>query len=331
MEWLNYHHLLYFWVVAKEGSVTRASKELRLAHPTVSGQIHRLEEVLGEKLFARKGRNLVLTDTGRVAFRYADEIFSLGREFLNTVKGQSTRQEMRLVVGVSDVLAKSIVHRILEPAFRLDEHPRIICKENRSTEAFMGDLAMHGIDVILADAPAGPGTSVRAFSHPLGECGVAFFAAPKLAKSCRRGFPGSLDGVPFLLPSSDSTLRRALNDWFESHGIRPMVVAELDDAALADIFGEAGLGVFVAPDVIEKEVRHRYNVQLVGRTREISQRFYAISLERKIKHPAVVAICEVARSHIFAKSAEISAGASPRRAPRRARAQRSGQRARPRD
>jgi LysR family transcriptional activator of nhaA len=300
MEWLNYHHLLYFWVVAKEGSVTRASKELRLAHPTISGQIHRLEEVLGEKLFARKGRNLVLTDTGRVAFRYADEIFSLGREFLNTVKGRSSQEAMRLVVGVSDVLAKSIVHRILEPVFRLDEHVRVVCRENRSTEAFMGDLAMHTVDVILSDAPAGPGTSVRAFSHPLGECGLAFFAAPDLARKCRRGFPGSLDGVPFLLPSGDSSLRRALNDWFSSHDIRPKIVAELDDAALANIFGEAGLGVFAAPDVIETEVRQRYHVQLVGRSKEIRQRFYAISLERKIKHPAIVAICEVARKHIFA-------------------------------
>src|SRR2546422_6797852 len=182
MEWLNYHHLLYFWVVAKEGSIVRASEELRLAHPTISGQVHRLEEVLGVKLFARKGRNLVLTETGRVALRYADEIFSLGREFLDTVKGRASEQQMRLVVGVSDVLAKSIVHRILEPAFRLKEQVRVICRENRSTEAFMGGLAVHAVDVILSDAPAGPGTPVRAFSHPLGEGGLAFFAAPKLAK-----------------------------------------------------------------------------------------------------------------------------------------------------
>jgi LysR family transcriptional activator of nhaA len=279
--------------------VTRASEELRLAHPTVSGQIHKLEEVLGAKLFEKKGRGLVLTNTGRVAFRYADEIFSLGREFLNTVKGEPTQPETRLVVGVSDALAKSIVHRILEPAFRLEEPVRIVCRENRSTEAFLGDLAMHAIDVILSDAPAGPGSSVRAFSHPLGECGLAFFAAPALARSCRRGFPNSLDGAPFLFPSSDSTLRRALNDWFDSHGIRPKVIAELDDAALADIFGEAGLGVFAAPDVIEKEVRQRYHVELVGRAKDVRQRYYVISLERKIKHPAIVAISELARKHIF--------------------------------
>jgi len=300
MEWLNYHHLLYFWVVAKEGSIVRASKDLRLAHPTISGQIHKLEAVLGVKLFARKGRNLVLTEMGRVAFRYADEIFALGQEFLHTVKGRASERQMRLVVGVSDVLAKSIVHRILEPVFRLKEQVRVICRENRSTEAFMGDLAVHAVDVILSDAPAGPGTPVRAFSHLLGECGLAFFAAPKLVRSCRRGFPRTLDGVPFLLPASDSTLRRALNEWFDSLNIRPKVIAELDDAALVKILGEAGLGVFAAPDVIEKEVRQRYRVKVVGRTKEIRQRFYAISVERKIRHPAVLAICEVARKHIFA-------------------------------
>jgi LysR family transcriptional activator of nhaA len=299
MEWLNYHHLLYFWVVARQGSIVQASEELRLAHPTISGQIHRLEEALGEKLFSRRGRKLVLTDAGRVAFRYADEIFSVGREFMEAIKGRASGQQMRLVVGVSDVLAKSIVHRMLEPAFRLEHKVRVICRENRSTEAFMGDLAVHAVDVILADAPAGPGSPVRTFSHPLGECGLAFFAAPALARSCRPGFPRSLSGVPFLVPGSDSTLRRALNEWLDARDIRPDIIAELDDAALATILGEAGLGVFVAPDVIDKEVRRRYKVQLVGRTKEIVQRFYAISMERKIKHPAVAAICEIARKHIF--------------------------------
>jgi LysR family transcriptional regulator, transcriptional activator of nhaA len=299
MEWLNYHHLYYFWVVAKHGSVTQASKELRLAHPTISGQIHRLEDVLGEKLFVRKGRNLALTDSGRIALRYADEIFSLGREFQDTLKGRSTGQQVRLVVGVSDVLAKSIVHRILEPAFALEDKVRVSCREDRSVEAFLGDLAAHTVDVVLSDAPAGPGTSVRTFSHPLGECGTSFFAAPRLARSCRRGFPRSLDGVPLLLPSSDSTFRRALNAWLESHDLRPEIIAELDDLALASVMGEAGLGVFAAPDVIANELRQRYAVQLVGRAKDIRQRFYAITVERKIKNPAVAAICEVARSRIF--------------------------------
>ncbi len=300
MDWLNYHHLLYFWVVAKQGSIAQASKELRLAHPTISAQIHRLEDVLGQKLFERKGRHLVLTEFGRVALRYADEIFALGREFTDTAKGRPSGRPIRLVVGISDALPKSIVYRILEPAFRLEENVRVICREGRSAEAFMGELAMHTVDVVLSDAPAGPGTSVRVFSHPLGECGTTFFAAPALAKACRRRFPRSLDGVPFLLPGANSALRRALEEWFDSLKIRPKVIAELDDPALAKIVAGAGFGVFVAADVVEKEVRQRYNLQLIGRVEEVRQRFYAISVERKIRHPAVLAISDAARKHIFA-------------------------------
>jgi len=300
MEWLNYHHLLYFWMVAKHGSITRASAELHLAHPTISGQIHRLEEVLGEKLFDRSGRNLVLTDSGRIAFRYADEIFALGQEFQDILKGRSTGKPLRLVVGVSDVIAKSMVHRILEPAFQLRDKVRIVCREARSADAFMGELAAHTIDVVLADAPAGPGTPVRTFSHPLGDCGSSFFAAPHLARMHRRGFPRSLDGVPALLPGSGSTFRRSLDEWFQSHEIRPEIIAELDDLALAFVLGETGLGVLAAPDVIEKELRERYGLRLVGRAKGLRQRFFAISVERKIKNPGVVAICEVARTKIFA-------------------------------
>lgn len=299
MEWLNYHHLLYFWVVAKQGSITQASKELRLAHPTISAQIHRLEEVLGEKLFEKKGRQLVLTEFGRMALGYADEIFSLGREFQDAAKGRPSGRPMRFVVGISDVLPKSVVYRILEPAFHLKEDVRVICREG-SVEEFMGELAMHKLDVVLSDAPAAPGSSVRAFSHPLGECGTAFFAAPELARACRRRFPLSLDGVPFLLPGAGSALRRTLEEWFDSLNIRPKVIAEVDDAALAKIAGEAGLGVFAAPDVVEKEVRQRYKVQLIARAEKLRQRFYAISVERKIRHVAVVAISEAARKHIFA-------------------------------
>jgi LysR family transcriptional activator of nhaA len=300
VEWLNYHHLLYFWMVAKEGSIVRASKELRLAHPTISGQIHRLEDVLGEKLFERKGRDLALTDAGRVAYRYANEIFSLGREFMDSVKGRSGGRPLRLVVGVSDVLAKSIVHRILAPAFHIGEEIRVVCREDRSIDAFMADLAVHAVDVVLADAPAGIGTSVRAFSHPLGECGSVVMAAPRLAKSLRRGFPDSLHGAPLLLPAATSTLRRALDAWFDARDMRPKIVAEFDDAALATVLGEAELGAFVAPEVVVDEIRRRYKVQLVGPLKDLRQRFYAISVERKIKHPAVAAICEAARTHIFA-------------------------------
>ena len=189
MEWLNYHHLLYFWVVAKEGSIVRASEELRLAHPTISGQIHRLEEVLGEKLLTRRGRNLVLTESGRVAFRYADEIFTLGREFVDTLKGRASGKPLRLVVGVADVLPPSLVRRFLEPAFRLGQPVQIVCRADKSVQEFLAELALHSVDVVIADGPAGSGTPVRAFSHPLGECGTTFFAAPKLAAKLRRKFP----------------------------------------------------------------------------------------------------------------------------------------------
>jgi LysR family transcriptional activator of nhaA len=298
MEWLNYHHLLYFWVVAKKGSIARASEELRLAHPTISGQIHRLEEVLGEKLFVRSGRQLQLTEAGRLALHYADEIFSLGQEFVDTLKGRMSGRPMRLVVGVADVLPPSLVRLFLAPAFRLSDLVQVVCRADKSVEEFLAELALHKVDVVLADGPAGPG-AVRAFSHPLGSCGTTFFAAPKLAASTRRNFPKSLDGAPFLLPGAPSAVRRALEQWFDGQGIRPRIVAECDDSALAKDFGEEGMGIFAAPTVIEAEVLHHYAVRAIGRVDAVRQEFFAISVERKIKHPAVVAICEAARQSIF--------------------------------
>jgi LysR family transcriptional regulator, transcriptional activator of nhaA len=299
MEWLNYHHLLYFWVVAKEGSIVRASEELHLAHPTISGQIHRLEDVLGVKLFARQGRHLVLTEAGRVAFRYADEIFALGREFVDTLKGRTTGRPLRLVVGVADVLAPSLVRRFLQPAFRLGQEVQVICRADKSVEELIAELALHRVDVVIADGPAGPGIAVRAFNHLLGECGTTFLAADKLAASTRRRFPRSLDGAPFLLPGAPSAVRRTLEQWFDAQGIRPKIVAEFDDSALAKDFGQEGIGVFAVPTVIEAEVRRQYRVRQVGRAPAVRQQFYAISVERKIKHPAVVAVCETARKDIF--------------------------------
>jgi LysR family transcriptional activator of nhaA len=299
MEWLNYHHLLYFWVVAKEGSIVRASQELRLAHPTISGQIHRLEENLGEKLFARRGRHLVLTEVGRVAFRYADEIFSLGREFVDTLKGRASGKPLRLVVGVADVLPPSLVRRFLEPAFRMGHAVQIVCRADKSVEEFIAELALHRVDVVIADGPSGPGIPIRTFSHLLGECGTTFFAAARLAASTRRKFPRSLDGTPFLLPGAPSAVRRALEQWFTVQGIHPRVVAEFDDSALAKDFGREGMGIFAAPTVIEAEVRQQYRVRVVGRSEAVRQQFYAISVERKIRHPAVAAVCEAARKDLF--------------------------------
>ena len=299
MEWLNYHHLLYFWVVAREGSIVKASKELRLAHPTISGQIHRLEEVLGEKLFARSGRGLALTEAGRVAYRYASEIFSLGREFVDTLGGRASGRPLRLTVGVADVLPSSLVRRFLEPAYRLGQSVHIICRADKSVEEFLADLALHRVDVVLADGPPGPGVAVRAFGHLLGECGTTFFASPSL-KLSRRRFPASLDGAPFVMPGAPSMVRRALEQWFDARDVRPRIVAECDDSALAKDFGEAGMGIFAAPTVIEAEVRRHYRVRVVGHAEEVRQQFFAISVERRIKHPAVVAISEAARHDIFA-------------------------------
>ncbi len=301
MEWLNYHHLLYFWTVAKEGSIVRASQELRLAHPTISGQIHRLEEVLGEKLFVRRGRHLAMTEAGRVAFRYADEIFSLGREFVDTLKGRASGKPMRLVVGIADVLTPSLVRRFLEPAFHLPHPVRLICRADKSVEEFVAELTLHRLDVVLSDGPPAPGLGTRAFGHLLGECGTTFLATAKLAGALRRKFPLSLNEAPFLLPGAPSTVRRALEGWFQSQEIRPQIVAECDDSALAKDFGEQGMGVFAIPSVIEAEVLHHYRVRVVGRSADVRQQFYAISVERKIKHPAVVAIREFARQDIFGK------------------------------
>ena len=298
MEWLNYHHLLYFCVVACHGSVTRAAAELRLAQSTVSTQLRTLEEVLGEKLFARTGRRLVLTDVGRLVFRYADEIFGLGRELLETVKGRPTGQPMRLTVGIADAVPKLIAYRLLGPALTGAEPVRIICREDKP-DRLLAQLAVHGLDLVLSDAPIGPTTKVRAFNHLLGECGVTFFAAPALARTCRRGFPRSLGGAPMLLPTDNTALRRSLDDWFESEDIRPRVASEFEDSALLMAFGQAGMGLFPAPSAIERQVRSQYGVVVVGRLDTVRERFYAISGERRLKHPAVVAISEAARQRVF--------------------------------
>ena len=300
MEWLNYHHLLYFWVVAKQGSITRASEDLRLAHPTISAQIHRLEDVLGVKLFRREGRRLVLTDAGRVAFRYADEIFMLGSEFLGAMRGQGAERPLRLVVGVTDALPKSIVRQLLDPVFSMGVQVRLVCREDRSLDGFIAELAVHGLDLVLADAPAGPGLPIRLFNHVLGESGTTFFAARRLASGLSKRFPRSLDGAPFLLPGNSSALRRVLEQWFHKQRVSPRIAAEIDDSALLKIMGESGLGVFAAPTVVEKEVCRRHAVKVIGRVDVIRQRFYAISTERRLQHAGVLAICAAARTELFA-------------------------------
>jgi LysR family transcriptional activator of nhaA len=298
MEWLNYHHLLYFWMVAREGSVTRAAAELRLGQPTISAQLRALEDSLGEKLFRRVGRNLVLTDVGREVLRYADEIFSLGRELLDAVKGRPTRRPMPFVVGVSDVVPKIVAYRLLQPALELPEPVRMICREDKA-ERLLAELALHRFDLVLSDAPIGPTVKIRAFSHLLGECGVTFFGAAKLARAYRRSFPRSIESAPVLLPTDNTALRQSLDHWFDELGIHPLVRGEFEDSALLKVFGQAGVGIFAVPSVTESEVRERYGVEMIGRVESVRERFYAISGERRLKHPAVIAITEAARSKIF--------------------------------
>ena len=298
MEWLNYHHLLYFWLVAREGSLARASAELRLAQSTVSGQVRALERSLGEKLFARSGRRLVLTETGRVVYRYAEDIFALGRELRDTLRGESVGRPMNLVVGVADVVPKLVAWRLLEPALRSSEPMRVVCREDKP-DRLLAELAVHNLDVVLSDAPVGPSIRIRAFSHLLGECGVVFFATRELAAAHRRGFPKSLDGAPMLLPTENTALRRSLDAWFSARGVRPRVVGEFDDSALLKVCGQTGMGIFPASSVIADEVRRQYQVHEVGRPEPVRERFYAISIEKKLKHPAVVAISEAARQKLF--------------------------------
>lgn len=298
MEWLNYHHLLYFWTVVKEGGVAQAAKALRLAPPTISGQVRALEESLDLKLFDRVGRKLQVTDEGRLVFRYADEIFNLGRELLDTVKGRPTGRPLLLRVGISDALPKLVCHDLLVPALRLPEPVQIVCHGDK-TERLLAELAVQGLDLVLSDVPVGGNIKVRAFNHLLGECGLTFFATPDLARRYRRGFPQSLDGAPLLVPTENSLVRRSLDHWFESIGVRPRVVAEFDDSGLLKSFGQGGEGIFTVPSVVEAGVRKQYSVQVVGRTDEVVERFYAITVERRIKHPAAVAISDSAKENLF--------------------------------
>ncbi len=299
MEWLNYHHLLYFFTAARTGSIAKACEELRLAPPTISAQIRLLEESLGEKLFSKSGRRLVLTEMGQVVYRYAEEIFATGRELVDTVKGRPTGRPFRLKVGVADVLPKLIVYRLVEPALHLAFPVHIVCYEGKP-EPLLAELAVHALDVVLSDSPMGPEVSVKAFNHLLGECGVSFYATPRAAATCRRRFPRCLEGAPFLFPTENTAERRELDRWFESIGVRPKIAGEFEDSALLKVFAKAGQGIFASPSVLDKEVRQQYGVELVGRTEEVRARYYAISVERKLKHPAVVAICDTARKEMFA-------------------------------
>lgn len=298
---INYKHLHYFWVVAKEGGIARASERLHLTPQTISGQLSLLEDNLGEALFNRVGRNLELTETGRLTLSYADEIFSLGGELEEMLHNLPEGRPLVFKVGVADVVPKSIAYRLLAPSLQLPEPVRIICKEG-DIDSLLTELAVHKVDLVIADGPIPSNVNVRGFNHPLGECGISFFAVPELAKKLGKDFPQNLNGAAMLMPGEMTIVQSRLLKWFDGLHIHPRIVGEFDDSALMKAFGQAGAGVFIAPTAIAMEVEKQYGVKVIGQTDQVIEQFYAISVERKITHPAVAVITETAREWLFRDS-----------------------------
>lgn len=301
---LNYDHLLYFYTTAREGSITAAAKKLRLSQPTLSSQIRQLEASLSEPLFERQGRRLELTEAGRTALRYADEIFGLGAELVSALDGRPAGLPLRFAVGISDVLPKLAVYRVLEPALRLPGGVRIDAREG-DLEWLLGELGAHRLDLVLADTPLPPGSQIRAWNHPLGDSALAFFATPALAERLSGPFPQLLDGAPMLLPGAGTALRRSLDEWLDRRRIRPQIVGEIHDSALLKSFGSAGAGVFAGTSALSGEIEQQYGVRRLGQIDEVRERFWAISAERRIRHPAVVAIVAAARSWLRGDEAAV--------------------------
>lgn len=295
---LNLKHLRYFWAVASHGSIARAAESMFLTPQTISGQLRELEEQVGAKLFQRDGRQLVMTETGRMVFSYADEMFRLGLELQDVLAGRTPGSAVTVKIGIAMIVPKLLTYRVLEPVLQIPEPVNLVCHEAPLVD-LLADLSVHKLDLVLADSPVNPALNIRAYNHPLGESGISFFAIPERAERLSPGFPESLDGENMLMPSSGSVLRRSLEGWFEQLGVQPRVVAEFEDRALMKAFGERGSGVFTTPTAVEDDVVDKYGVVVVGRTNEIRERFYVISPERRIKHPAVTAITQAARTKLF--------------------------------
>ena len=298
---LNYKHLRYFWVVAKAGGIARASERLHLTPQTISGQISLFEDMLGYKLFARIGRHLDLTDAGRMVLSYADEIFTLGDELEGVLHDPTGGRAAQFRVGIADAIQKVVAYQLLEPALRLPEPPRIVCREGKLIN-FLQELAIHRLDIVIADSPMPAAVSIKGFSHLLGECGLTFFATAKLARKYKDPFPNCLDGSPLLLPGEDAALRPRLLQWFEKRSIRPRIVGEFDDSALMKAFGQVGVGIFAAPSATSAAICQQYGVIAIGHTEEVTEQYYAISVERRLTHPAVVAISTAARQELFSRA-----------------------------
>jgi LysR family transcriptional activator of nhaA len=295
MKWMNYNHLYYFWMVAREGSVVRASEELMVSQPTVSVQLKELEANLKHRLFDRVGRRLVLTDAGRISFGYADEMFSLSREMVNALDEQPGDRPLKLAVGIVDVIPKRVVRHLLEPVLNFKPPVRLICREDKG-DRLLADLSAQRVDVVISDGPIGTGVHARGHNHLLLECGISFLATRDLAARYRQGFPRSLNAAPLLLPSEHTTVRQTLNAWFDSSRIHPNVVGEFDDSALMLTIGQSGGVIFPFPAAVDQQAQKEYGLARVGRTNAARERFYAISLEEKLRHPAVAAICRAAES-----------------------------------
>jgi LysR family transcriptional regulator, transcriptional activator of nhaA len=297
---MNYKHLHYFFQVARLGGVLRASEHLRLSPQTISGQIQLLEESLGTPLFAKSGRGLALTDAGRMVLGYAEDIFSIGAELEEALRDHPRTDKLReFRIGVADAVPKTIACRLIEPAAQLPEPVRIICREWK-LDMLLGELALHRLDLVIADAPIPSAVSVRAFNHKLGSCGISFYAAPPLLATCKGTFPDCLDRAPMLLPTEDSAVGQRLRAWLQSRSLHPRIVCECDDSALAKEFGRRGLGIFVGPTVLEQVIEKQYGVRALGATSEVMAEFFAITVERRITHPCVTAITETARNDLFA-------------------------------
>lgn len=300
MRHLNYNHLLYFWTVSREGSIARAAESLHLTPQTVSGQIKLLEETIGQRLFKRAGRGLVLTDTGRTVQQYADEIFSVGIELAQHLRGDESGRSQTLNVGIVNSIPKLIAYRILKPALDMETPVRVACHE-AGLDQLLGDLAVHRLDLVISDHAIPVGFNLKAFNHKLGTSTIGFFAAKSLAPEFTQAFPRSLDDAPMLLPLTSSSLRRGLNDWFQALDIKPRIVAEFDDSALLKAFGEAGNGIFPAPTAIRAEVERTYDALCIGETDAVQEFYFAISPERRLRHPAVIRITDTARRALLAQ------------------------------
>lgn len=300
---LNFKHLRYFWAVAKSGGIARASEQLHLTPQTISGQISLFEEALGYKLFERVGRRLELSDAGRSVLSYADQIFTLGRELEAVLRNPASGRPLPFRVGVADAVAKGMAYRLLEPSLRLEEPLRIICVEGKLAD-LLAQLAVHRLDIVISDTPMPAALNVKGFNHFLGECGFTFLATVQLKRSLAGVFPRSLDRAPLLLPNEDAAARPRLMRWFEQQHVSPRIVGEFEDGALLKAFGRAGVGIFPVPSAIAKQVCRQYGVTAIGRTEAVTDAFYAISVERRLKHPAVVAITAAARKELFGHRGE---------------------------